>query len=151
MSIRDQILTALTLVLAGIRVANGYQTDAGLRVWVNLEYQTAPPDKPCLILYPGDVSDSVDGDPPASLGEENHGLALSVEGFIADSESGAQAELLRQDILRALKLDPWCGGLADGFGAITSAARVENAGEEGLLGFVRIDFTINYATPYGES
>lgn len=151
MTIRDQILTALTLALAGIRVANGYQTEAGARIWVNLEYQTAPPDKPCLILYPGEVTDSVDGDAPASLGEENHSLALSVEGFIADSESGAQAEALRQDVVKALKLDPWCGGYADGFGGFTSSARVEDAGEDGLLGFAKIDFTVNYATPYGDA
>lgn len=152
MSRYDDIQAALLARLGEILIANGYRTDAGERVWLNLEYQTAPPEKPCLILYPGEVSDSLDGDTPASLGEENHLLPIVIEGFIVDSERGDQAAALWQDVQKALKTDPWFGGLTEGFsGSFVSSSRVEDAGEAGMLGFVRVECSIFYATEYGDA
>lgn len=150
MSRYDDILAELDSRLGQIAVAGGYRTDAGARVWKNLEYQVSPPEKPCLIYYPGEISDSLDGETPPALGEENHTLPVTIEGFIADTERGDQGELLRQDVLQALKLDPYFNGLAEGFeGQIRSSSRVEDAGDEGFLGFVTVDFSVFYVTPYG--
>lgn len=152
----DDILTAIQARLAGISQASGFRTDAGFQVWKNLEYQTAPPNLPCVIYYPGTVSDTVEGDVPPSLGEENHFLPLKIDGVIRDTERGDQAEALKQDILRAFKSDPYFGGLTEGFsGAITSSSKVVPAAEsdemitEGFLGFVEVEVTIFYVTAYG--
>jgi len=152
MSRYDAIIAALLAAFARIQVANGYNTDAGQRVWKNQEYQTAPPEKPCIILYPGDIDDSLDGDPAPSQGEENHLLPFTVEGMIADDEAGTQGELLRQDILKALKADMFFGGLTEGFsGGQSSSATVEDAGEEGFLGHVVVNATLLYVTLFGEA
>ncbi len=151
MSRYDDINSALKAALGQILTANGYHTNAGQRVWQNLEYQTAPPDKPCMILYPGEVDDSLDGDPAPSQGEENHLLPIRVEGFIVDDEAGTRGSLLRQDIVKALKTDPYFAGLSEGFsGGFSSSATVEDGGEDGFLGMVEVNATLLYVTLYGE-
>lgn len=150
MSAYDNIVSYLEALLGQISLANGYRTDAGTKVWKNLEYKTAPAGMPCSILYPGAVSDTLGGDPPPSQGEENHLLPISIEGFIHDSERGDQGEALRQDFLQALKTDCYFGGLTEGFhGDISSSSTIEDAGDEGLIGFVKVDATILYVTAYG--
>jgi hypothetical protein len=141
------LLAAVDTALGQIRLDNGYRTEAGLRVWRNLEYQTAPPDKPCVIVYPKGVEDDVDN---ACIGEENHRLQLEIEGFIDDLETGETGEGLRLDILQALKSDETFGGLAEE-GIISSGSNVqtEDAGEEGFLSFVQVRVTLSYFTAWG--
>lgn len=156
MSKYDDILAALEARLGQVQLANGYRTDAGLRVWKNLEYQTAAPELPCLMYSPGDLSDSLEGDPPPSQGEENHFLPLKIDGVIRDTERGDQAEALKQDILQALKTDPYFGSLTEGFeGPVTSSAKTlaaadtEGLADEGFLGFAEVSFSLFYVTAYG--
>ncbi|MCF6178908.1 MAG: hypothetical protein L3J63_05890 [Geopsychrobacter sp.] len=152
MSRYDDIITALQALQAQILIANGYRTDAGNKAWLNLEYQTEPPQKPCSILYPGEVTDSVDGDPPASLGEENHHLDIKLEGFINDTERGDQGQKLRQDFLQVINQDRTLGGLVEGIdGALKSSATIEQAGEGGFYSFVEMEFTLLYVTLWGAS
>ena len=151
MSTYDSIITALKAALAQIRTATGYRTDAGERVFINLEYQTAPKETPCIILFPGDVTDTIDGDTPPSQGEENHYLPVTIEGWISDDETGAQGHAIRQDILQAIKTDPYFLGVTEGFsGSITSGAEIVDGGEQGFLGFAQVSLTIFYVTAYGE-
>lgn len=159
MSLYDDVLASIETALRRIRTTNGFRTNAGLLVWKNLEYETAPPDLPCVIYYPGQVSDTVEGEVPPSQGEENHYLPIKIDGVIRDTERGDKAEALRQDILAALKADPYFGGLTEGFSeGMTSSSRIEpaaeasdrdNAGEGGFLGFVEVNATIFYVTTYG--
>lgn len=150
MSRLSDIIDAVEVALRGITQAGGYHTDAGLNVYLRLEFQLHPPVMPALILWPGDVTDSLEGDTPPSQGEENHLLPIEVEGYIATGERGEEAEGLRQDILKALKVDRLFGGLTEGYsGNITSTAEVEEAGEGGLLGHVQVKGTIFYVTAYG--
>ena len=152
MSRYDDIITALRTRFALVLKANGYRTDAGLKVWLNLEYQTAPPAKPCVIIYPGDVSDSLDGNVPPSLGEENHALPIKLEGFIDDTETGAQGQSLRQDILQAFNTDRSLGNLVELVDpGLSSSATVEEGGEAGFISFVQVELTLNYVTLMGES
>lgn len=151
MSRYDDIIAAHSARLSEIRTAVGYRTDAGERVFINLEYKTAPKEVPCLILFPGEVTDTLDGDTPPSQGEENHYLPVTIEGWTADDETGAQGQALRQDILQSLKTDPYLGGLTEGYsGAINSSSEIEDGGDEGLLGFAQVTATIFYVTAYGE-
>lgn len=148
----DDIIAALQARLALIRVANGYATEAGANVYLAREYQIDLADKPYLSVFPGEITDALEGDPPPSLGEENHTLSVEIEGFIADSEDGAQAQALRQDVLKALKTDMYYGGLTEGYsGNIVSTADVEDAGDSGFLGHVQVRFSIFYVTAWGAS
>jgi len=164
MSRYDDIIAALQLRFSQIRVTpyievgyslgdyvdNIFQTDAGANSFLNLEYQTAPPEKPCTIVYTGDVTDTLDGDTPPSLGEENHFFEIKVEGFINDSAAGSEGQKLRQDFIHAINQDRTFGGLVEGVeGAIKSSTTVEPAGEGGFLSFVEIHFTLFYATIWG--
>ncbi len=150
MSRYDDIIAAVKTALGGISTANGYRTDAGSTVFENLEYQTQPKQLPCLILFPGDVTDSLGGDTPPSQGEENHTLPIEVEGWIKDDETGAQGAALRQDILQALKADRYFGGLTEGFqGAVSSGVEIVDGGAEGMLGFARVEATLFYVTAWG--
>jgi len=152
MSRYDAIITALQVLQAQILVAGGYRTDAGLNFFLNLEYQTAPPAKPCTILYPGEVTDSTGGDTPPSLGEENHSLPVKIEGFIADTERGVEGQKLRQDILQAFNADRSLGGLVELVDPnLTSSSTVEEAGEGGFLSFVNVEFVLTYVTLMGAS
>lgn len=147
MSRYDEIVAALLARLATITAGNGYRTDAGRAIYVNLEYQTLPPEAPCLIVFFGDVADSLEGDSPPSVGEENHILPVTIEGVIDDDATGAAGQLLRQDILRALKIDRYFGGLTDGYtGPIESAATVFDAGNSGFRSTVQIRANIFYVT-----
>lgn len=152
MSRYDSIITALQDLQAQILVVNGYRTNAGNKFWLNLEYQTEPPHKPCSILYPGEVTDSVDGETPASLGEENHYLGIRLEGFIEDTERGDQGQQLRQDFLQLVNQDRTLGGLVEGIdGALKSSTTIEQAGEGGFYSFVEMNFTLFYVTLWGEA
>ncbi len=147
----DLIIAALLSALGQIQIVNGYNTDAGLKVWRQHEYMTEDPEKPCIILFPGEVTDSLDGDPAPSQGEENHLLPFKIEAFIADDAAGAQGSKLRQDIVKALKVDQYLGGLSEGYdGSVTSNSTVERAGNNGFLGFVEINATLLYVTLFGE-
>lgn len=157
MSKYDDILAAIETRLAGITQAAGYRTDAGFAVRKNLEFETSELVFPSLAYHPGAVRDALDGETPPAQGEENHYLSLKIGGMIRDTERGEQAEALRQDILAALKTDPYLGGLSEGFeGAFTSLSKVVPAEEtgglaaEGFLGFAEVEVTIFYVTAYGE-
>jgi len=149
MSKFDDIITAVRSRLEGIDFTS-YDTGAGLAVFTNLEYQTEPPDSPCLIVMTGDIIDTLDSDPQPSNGEENHLLPLEIEGFIDDEADGNRGQALRQDILKALKTDPYFSGLTEGWsGAIESSAAIFDAGERGFRSQVQIRATVFYVTPYG--
>lgn len=143
--------------LGQITQANGYHTDAGRHVYKEFEYETAPPEKPSLIYSFGEVADTLEGETPPCQGEENHFLPVKVTGVIADNERGDQAELLRQDVLKAIKADPYFNGLAEGFqGQIMSSAKVVRGSDleeeepiEGFLGFCEVNITIFFVTAYG--
>jgi len=149
MSRYDDIITALRTRLALIKISDGYRTDAGSRVWLNLEYQTAPAAKPCVIVYPGDVSDSLDGDVPPSLGEENHSLSIKLEGFIDDSETGYQGQALRQDILQVFNADRSLGNLVELVDPGLSSGATTEESAAGFVSFVNVEFTLNYVTLLG--
>jgi len=150
MSTYSDIVAALVALLETISKVNGYATDAGASVSKNLEYQVDKVVKPCIIVYPGTITDETESDEPCAIGSENHFLQIDIDGIIADDESCAAAEDLRLDILKAIKSDPYLGDLTQGInGAITSNVQLEE-GSEGFVGFVGIKFVIFYSTTFGE-
>lgn len=156
MSRHNDILAAIKDRLKSIAESAGYSCNAGDTVYLGLEYETAPPVLPCLAYFVGETVDGAGSIEP-SQGEENHLLNIEINGFIADNERAEAADLLRQDILRALRSDQYFGGLTDGFeGTITSVHKSEprtdgEKEQEGFLGQCMVSVTILYVTLYGES
>jgi hypothetical protein len=150
MSRYDDILTFLETVLGTIEQANGYDTNAGFNVFLDLEYETEPEEIPCVITYPGEVTDSLEGNTPPGAGEENHYLPIKIEGHIVEDDERTQGKALRSDILKVLKSDVYFGGLTEGFeGSTTSVVVTEESLNHGYVSFVQVEFTIFYVTAWG--
>ncbi len=147
MTIKEQIDSRIETILAGIRIVNGFQTDAGANVFKNLEYTERPDVIPCIAWFPGEMSSGADGDTPPSLGEENHFYPVTVEGYIADDKRGTSGEQLRTDIVRALRADNTLGGLAEQIQEVKSSLAVQEGDE--VFSLVQVSFTIFYVTPWG--
>ncbi|WP_316348484.1 hypothetical protein [Desulfuromonas acetoxidans] len=151
MTVESQIRASLVQRLATLTVTGGYSSDAGATVYINQEF-TVGGKKPCLCVFFGDLSDSLEGETPPEIGRENHFMPVTIEGVIEDGPDGADAEQLKADISRCLKTDISFSGLAEGFeGPVRSSASVENAGEDGWVGFCKVEASIFYVTAYGES
>jgi len=147
----DNIVAWYMALLATITQASGYNTDAGLNVYLDLDYDTEPEKIPCSILYPGEVTDSLEGNTPPGAGEENHYLPLKFEGHIKEDDENTLGKALRNDLLRAIKADRFAGGLTEGFeGNITSNVITEESANRGYVSFVQIELTVFYVTAWGE-
>lgn len=149
MTTRDQIIARLEQVLSGITVANGYNTDAGLHVYRELEYSEHPDITPSLAWFGGECTSGNDGEVPPCMGEENHLWPINIEGFIDDDLNGSAGESLRVDILRALRMDYTLSGLCEPIENIRSSVAV-SAGDE-IFSTVQVALTIFYVTAYGAS
>lgn len=143
------IKTAVTQLLSGVTVANGYQTDAGLHVFRELEYTERPDVIPCIAWYGGETGSGNNGDVPPCMGEENHLWPLSIEGFISDDLNGVEGEKLRTDLVKALRSDYTLGGLCEPIENIRSSVSV-TAGGDDITSTVTVNTTVLYVTTYGE-
>ena len=144
---RDQIITRLGQVLSGITKANGYNTDAGLHVYRELQYTEHPDVMPSICWFGGESTSGNDGDVPPCMGETNHLWPISIEGFISDDLDGAEGEKLRQDIEKALWSDVTLSGLCEPIESMRSSVSV-SAGDD-IFGMVKTDLTIFYVTARG--
>lgn len=92
------IATAVRARLANISIANGFYTDAGLRIFTGRR-NVDQADVPCLVINEGEDSVFAQKDTRVSLG-----LAMAVQGFIAcDPDDPYQAgHRLVRDIKRAI-------------------------------------------------
>lgn len=148
MSVATDIIAALQALQAQILVANGYRTDAGLNTHLNLEYETEPPNKPCTILFPGDITDTVDDE--CCLGEESHYRPVKIQGCLLDDAAGTNGEDLRLDLLQAINQDRTLGGLIEDIdGDIKTKAEVKAAGDQGYISFVDLKCTLWWVTEFG--
>ena len=149
MTVQDQIDSYVANRLATITVANGYNTDAGLNVFKELQYTEHPDVMPSIAWFPGELQTGVEvGPTPPEMGEVNHLYPMSWEGFVADDLDGAQGRLLKADLNKALFADPHFGGLIEIVDGCKSSVAVQ-AGDE-VFSIVQASFTIFYVTPYGQ-
>lgn len=148
MTVKAAIDAYLTDLFSGIRLANGYRTDAGADVFLELEYTEKPEVIPCLCLYRGELSSGTAGPVPPCCNEDNHLYPWAIEGFIADTKDGAAGQLLEADIIRRLGSDPSLGGLIESQEDIKSVTAVEQGDD--VYSTVKVSFTAFYVTPRGE-
>lgn len=146
-----QILEALQTRLEAIEPENGYNTDAGARVF--LGRRRANPDEidigPVLHIY--DTEDEVD-ETTATTRENIHiTLTVVVDGLIRDldKESTRLLHLLIQDIKMAMlsTTDLTIGGLSLDIGYAGRTVEYPEPGGD-TIG-VSLEFSVLYAEPYG--
>ena len=150
MSTELDILNTLEAALRGVTIANGYQTDAGMSVFKNLEYETAPENNiwPCIIYFPGELDSGTTGDVPPELGEQNNFLPIILEAYIADDERGTAGQQLKEDLRKAITAADHFNGLVELVQDYKSSAEVK-PGAENYWSYVYASFTIFYVTPWG--
>lgn len=148
MTIRQQIITALADRMSSITRANGYNSDAGLNVFRELRYTESPDVMPSISVFFGETASGTEGDIRPCFGEENHTIAVSIEGVIADDLDGAEGENLRTDIIAAIRSDYTLSGLCEPVDNIKSSVAV-SAGEE-IFSTVFVGLNILYVTAWGE-
>lgn len=144
----ESIKAALTQLLSGVTTANGYQTDAGLHVFRELRYTENPDVMPSISVFFGETGSGTEGDIRPCFGEENHTIAVSIEGVIADDLDGEEGERLRSDIVSAIRSDYTLSGLCEPIDNIKSSVAV-SAGEE-IFSTVFIGLSLLYVTAWGE-
>jgi len=148
MTIESQILDLLETRLKTILIAGGFNTSAGMRVYLNQEYAVNEQDRPLLILFPGKNKTTYEDVP---FGQIGHLFEIGIEGVVNDDERGSESARLRADLSTLLWQDiPSFGAQArlssDG---VEIDSRVENAGDDGFIGYVHAGLTIYYRTATG--
>lgn len=145
---RERILTALTNRLAAIQPANGYVTDAGLRLFRGPVHLGDNDPLPALSIV------SARGEP---LEEQTlsglRALTVTVQGLITASAADpwGQAESLLGDLKRALFVlgDRTLGGLAQevNYGEDGIGERADGSEEIGVLQEVIVRYAETYGNP----
>lgn len=151
MSRELDIINLLEAALSRVSAANGYQTEAGMNVYRNLEYETQPEDAiwPCLINLPGELQCGYEGDISPCLGEQNNYLPIKIEGFILDDERGSNGQALKEDLRRAITTAGTFGDLVELVQDYSSKAETKS-GAENYWSYVSASFTIFFVTLWGE-
>lgn len=152
MSVESQTLDQLEAALAGITVANGYQTDIGSNVFRNLEYETAPDDSlwPCTVLFPGELSSGLEGEVLPECGQQNNFLPISIEAYTLDDARGTIGQKAKDDLRKILSDLGYFGGLVELVQDYKSSAKV-NPGADSYWSSITASFVIFYVTPWGEN
>lgn len=149
MTTQNLIDTYIAALLATIRTANGYQTDAGANVYKELQYTEHPDIIPAIAWFPGELQSGVEVGPvPPERGEQNHLYPMAWEGFIADDLDGAEGRKLKADLIKALYSDIRFGNQIEIIDSCKSSVAVQ-AGDD-VFSIVQVSFTIFYVTPYGQ-
>lgn len=141
---RQRIVDAVKERLAGITVANGYQTDIGLK---QTEWNPGPKGAdPEADELPGhDIRDEVE---TASVGDKNAGSMtreLEVVVIAELREPGPGAALARkalEDLIKAVGVDPTWGGLARRTLPMEEDINVDELGQQ--IGAARLRFKVEY-------
>lgn len=142
---RQQIVDAIKLRLAGVTVANGYQTDIGLK---QTEWHPGPKGAdPEADELPGhDVRDEVE---TAAVNNKNSGVydrGLEIVVIAELREPGPGATLARkalEDLIKAVGVDPTWGGLARRTLPMEEDVNVDELGLQ--IGAARLRFKVEYS------
>lgn len=148
MTKEQQIIANIEARLATVLMANGFKTSAGIRVYKNQEYTVQEQTRPLLTLFPGKNTITTDN---TLIGQQGHIFEIGIEGVVDDNERGEETDNLRADLAKIIWQDYSFGGLIVGMPeSVTIDSRVENAGEDGFIGFVQAGFSVLYRTAMGE-
>jgi hypothetical protein len=141
---RQQIVDAIKARFAGISVANGYQTDVGLK---QTEWNPGPKGAdPEADELPGhDIRDEVE---TAVIDNKNSGtftrvLEIVVIAELREPAPGATlARKALEDLIKAVGVDPTWGGLARRTLPVEDDINVDELGQQ--IGAARLRFKVEY-------
>lgn len=145
-SIRQQLVDKLATRLAEIRIANGYATDIGLKVY---PWRKAPMDAASCpgIIYADTEADTTADD--ATIGRWEHRLKVDVGVFVKGATAASVARSALADVVKAVYRTN--GEYWDGIASYTELTTHEiNLAQEGeVLCACQASFTITYTTLRG--
>lgn len=141
---RQQVVDAVKARFAGITVANGYNTDIGLK---QTEWSPGPrgADPEDEELPSHDVRDE---DEAANIRDKNSGtyestLEIVALAYVAEAADGATTtRLALADMVKAVGVDPTWGGLARRTLPDSEGVAVDNVGQR--VGVAHLKFKVEY-------
>lgn len=140
MNTRQQIMDALATRLKTITIANGYNTDVGLRVYDWLDRDLAESELDALI-YRDNSSQAV----LESFDVQAHIVRVQIEGKTKQARNtAARLRAIVEDVLTAIGTDSTFGDLALGAEYLGDALEIQQ--EDKIMGSVAIDLNIQYLT-----
>jgi hypothetical protein len=143
---RQDAITELLARLAGIQAVNGYQTNAGLKIFENETPALGPDDEPVALAL------MIQDDRPGYQGERVQiALPVRIEGHASISTDGPwlAAEAVVADIKKAVETDHDLSrtlidrGLERG-----TTALLKRADGSTTVGFA-VEYVLNFSEPWG--
>lgn len=146
-TVRQQIIDAIDTRLQTILIANGYKTDAGLKVFAWREFGLGDTDLPALVYK--DVFDEPD---QVTIGNVDNTLTVEVSALATKSAtSDQQIREMIADVIKAVGVDESWGDLAE-FTLLPSGTMEVEQLEKKIFG-AQVDLRIEYQTarfnPFG--
>lgn len=139
---RQLAVDALVAALVKIRKKDGYETDAGLHVYLWRAVDVPPRDLPALIVR------DIDTPTQESFGEHHHAMEVQVEGLCLAASEQVPADVVARrliaDVVKAIGADLTLGGTAADVRPQTESMLAEQESRK-LLG-CRLTFTVLFTT-----
>lgn len=141
-SIRSQIVEALAAQLRTIKIANGYNTQAGANVFVWRRYALDDSELPALLLRDTEVERQ-----PVAVGNQvDTTMTCEVEG-IARGDNGLElARVIESDIVACLAGFNLSGSIAGWMRCLVSSSSLELVQAEQIEARVQVTVAITYQT-----
>lgn len=146
-SLSERIIDVLLCRLRGIRQADGYRTDAGLRVF---HARRTVDDLPAIVLWD-------DGENPAAATGDTlsflNALTLTIEGHVAcdQDDTGTALQTIKADVKKAVM--QLRGAVMDDAGAIGALAlqaiKTAPRADGDTSESVQLSFVVNFKEGYG--
>ncbi len=146
-TVRQKIMDAIDTRLQTILIANGYKTDAGLKVFAWKDFGMDDADLPALVY-----KDIIDDPDQVTIGNVDNTLLVEVTALAAKgSTSDEQIREMIADVIKAVGVDETWGDLAE-FTLLPSASMEVEQLEKKIFG-AQVDLRIEYQTarfdPFG--
>jgi len=154
LSISERIVEVILCRLRGIRKADGFRTDAGLRVY-DSRRSVDPTDLPAIVLFDGDENATASSGSSRSY---DNALQITIEAHVEcdKAETGRELRALKADIKKAVMVNR--GDLTDergcmsqgalGFNSARSTSRQDGDISESVLFTFTAYFKEGYGDPY---
>lgn len=140
-SLRQDIIDAVNTRIQTITTGNGYETDAGLKVFWHKKTPMQQSDCPGLVLV------DIKGQPRAIAFRTNiNTIELTINGFYVGETDGTFARKLIADIVKCIGVDVTWGGLAEDSVEVDSSDDIEMEHMERKISGVEVVFEITYVS-----
>jgi hypothetical protein len=146
-TIREIIIQEIIARLAVITIANGYNTDCGLKVFRARKRVDDDNDLPCLVVWPGpETAEKVFGSLQCKMTVRLEGFAL-----FGSENASVVSERILGDIIKAMTSPLWSRSPDYVDSIIYSSGGAEDYPDEGNISVgSQATFTIGYSVALGD-